>query len=104
AFLTGFVDPPEDVTLDPGRYYNLWFPGHVVSMPDMVNDGVVTYHDGTEATEEQIAWDLTNFLMWAAEPRMEDRKQIGIKVLIFLAVFGGLLYVTKRKVWASVPH
>lgn len=104
AYLTGFHEPPAGVTLDPGRYYNEWFPGHIVGMPDVVVDGAVTYDDGTEATPHQIAWDVTNFLMWAAEPTMEDRKQTGIKVVIFLVVFAGLLYVTKRKVWASVAH
>jgi ubiquinol-cytochrome c reductase cytochrome c1 subunit len=104
AYLTGFHEPPAGVTLDPGRYYNEYFPGHIVGMPDIVVDGAVTYDDDTEATAHQIAWDVTNFLMWAAEPAMEDRKQTGIKVVIFLLVFAGLLYVTKRKVWASVAH
>jgi ubiquinol-cytochrome c reductase cytochrome c1 subunit len=104
AYLTGFHEPPAGITLDPGRYYNEWFPGHIVGMPNVVVDGAVSYDDGTEPTAHQIAWDVTNFLMWAAEPAMEDRKQTGIKVVIFLVVFAGLLYVTKRKVWASVAH
>jgi ubiquinol-cytochrome c reductase cytochrome c1 subunit len=70
-------------------------------MPNILTDGAVTYTDGTNATHEQMAWDVTNFLMWTAEPTMEERKHTGVKVVLFLIIFAGLLYSVKRKVWAN---
>ena len=102
AFLTGYTDPPPDVELMPGMSYNEYFPGHQVAMPNIIMDGGVTYGDGTEATVAQQAWDVTNFLTWATEPHMETRKQMGVKVLVFLVVFTGLMYAVKRKVWADL--
>lgn len=104
SFLTGFADPPPDFTLMPGMYYNEAFPGHQVAMPDMVNDGGVTYAHGVEATEEQQAYDVVNFLTWAAEPNLEQRKALGVRVVLFLVVFTALMYAVKRKVWADVAH
>ena len=60
------------------------------------------YTDGTEATVEQMASDIVTFLSWAAEPTLEQRKGMGLKVMIFLVVLSGLLYATKRKVWANI--
>jgi ubiquinol-cytochrome c reductase cytochrome c1 subunit len=71
-------------------------------MPNMLMAGGVEYADGTEATLEQQAWDVTNFLMWAAEPHLEERKQMGVKVMLFLIVFTGLMYAVKRKIWSDV--
>jgi ubiquinol-cytochrome c reductase cytochrome c1 subunit len=101
AYLTGFEEPPEGFALPDGKYYNAYFPGHAVGMPDMLVDGAVTYEDRTEATPTQMARDLVNFLAWTAEPHMVERKHMGVKVLVFLLVFAGLLYVVKRSVWAS---
>ena len=70
-------------------------------MPKPLSDGQVTYDDGTPQTVDQYAKDVTAFLMWAAEPHLEARKRIGLQVMIFLIVFAGLLYFTKKKVWAS---
>ncbi len=70
-------------------------------MPQMLMDGVVTYDDGTPNTADQLAKDVTAFLMWAAEPHMEARKRLGLQVMIFLALLTGLLYFTKRRVWAN---
>lgn len=104
AFLTGFGEAPPEITLMPGMNYNEYFAGHQVAMPNIMADGGVTYTDGTEATVEQQAWDVTNFLTWATEPHMETRKQMGVKVLVFLIIFTGLMYAVKRKVWADVHH
>ena len=72
AVLVGYEDPPpEGVTLMPGMYYNKYFPGHQIGMPPPLSDGVVTYSDGTEATVDQQAQDVTTFLAWAAEPETE---------------------------------
>ncbi|MGO4129366.1 cytochrome c1 [Inquilinus sp. YAF38] len=101
AFLTGFHDAPEGFKVPDGLNYNAYFPGHVTAMPNILGDDAVTYSDGTKATHQQEAWDVVNFLMWTAEPSMEERKYTGVKVVLFLIIFAGLLYSVKRKVWAS---
>ena len=70
-------------------------------MPKPLNDGQVTFDDGSPATEAQYAKDVTTFLMWAAEPHMEARKRLGMQVFLFLILFTGLMYFTKKKVWAE---
>jgi len=102
ALLTGYVDPPAGVTLMDGMHYNLWFPGNQIAMANVLSDGQVEYADGTKATVEQMSRDVTTFLAWAAEPEMEARRAMGVKVLIFLTILGGLVYAVKRKVWADV--
>lgn len=102
ALLTGYEEPPPDMELMPGMYYNEYFPGHQIAMPNMLSDGGVDFADGTEATVEQQAHDVAAFLMWAAEPHLDARKQMGVKVVLFLIVFTGLMYAVKRKVWADV--
>ncbi len=99
ALLTGYEDPPADF---PGDNYNLYFPGNQIAMASPLFEDGVSYADGTPATVDQMAKDVSHFLMWTAEPKMEDRKGMGIKVLIFLVVFTGVLYAAKRKVWADV--
>ena len=95
---------PADVTLTPGLQYNTYFPGHGTSMPKpvLIYSNGVTYDDGTPTSTEQYAKDVSAFLMWASEPHLEARKRIGFQVMIFLIVFAGLLYFTKKKVWSSV--
>ncbi len=102
ALLQGFVDPPPaDFKLPEGSYYNKYFPGHAIKMPKPLNDGQVTFDDGSPATLEQYAKDVTAFLMWTAEPHLEARKRMGLQVMVFLILFTGLLYFTKKKVWAD---
>ena len=102
--LIGYAEPPADFPLKEGQYYNKYFPGHVIAMPPPLSDGAVTYADGTEATVPQMAADVTSFLAWAAEPSLEVRKRMGVKTVLFLIVFTGLLYAVKRKVWLGVGH
>ena len=102
ALLTGYVDPPADVELLDGLYYNAYFPGHQIAMPPPLSEDAVEYADGTPATVEQMAQDVVHFMAWAAEPEMEVRRGMGIKVMIFLVVFCFILYAAKRKVWADV--
>jgi ubiquinol-cytochrome c reductase cytochrome c1 subunit len=102
AVLTGYEEPPADITVPDGMNYNRYFPGHMIAMPPPLSEGAVTYEDGTEATVPQMSADVTQFLMWLAEPKMEERKQTGVKVALFLIVLTGLLYAYKRKVWADV--
>ena len=102
ALLQGYQDePPKGFDLPPGSYYNTYFPGHSIKMPKPLSDGQVTYDDGSPATVAQYSKDVTAFLMWTAEPHMEARKRLGLQVMIFLAIFAGLMYFTKKKVWAS---
>ena len=102
ALLTGYGEPPAGQDLMEGMSYNNYFPGHQIAMPNMLFDGSVVYTDGTEATVEQIAWDVTNFLAWASEPNLEARLETGRGVILYLLIFAGLLYAVKRKIWAKV--
>lgn len=102
AVLTGYHEPPADVEMQPGLSYNTAFPGYQIAMPPPLSDDAVEYADGTPATAEQMSHDVVTFLAWAAEPEMETRKRTGVKVLLFLIVFTGLLYATKRKIWARI--
>ncbi len=102
ALLTGYTDPPDGMELLDVQSYNLYFPGNVTAMAPPLDEDLVEYGDGTPATVEQMATDITTFLAWAAEPEMEERKRMGIKVILFLLVFTGVLYAVKRKVWADL--
>lgn len=103
SLLTGYGQPtPEHVTITDGQHYNPYFAGGNILMPAPLSDGQVTYSDGTKASVDQMAQDVTTFLQWAAEPEMESRKQMGIKVLIYLAIFTGFMYVAKRNLWKKL--
>jgi ubiquinol-cytochrome c reductase cytochrome c1 subunit len=98
SVMVGYEEPPADAVGPEGTYYNLYFPGHWIAMPPPLSEG---YGDGTEASVEQMALDVATFLTWAGEPTLEQRKQSGLKVMLFLIVFTGLCYATMRKVWAD---
>ena len=102
ALLTGYADAPADVELGEGMNYNTYFPGHQIAMAAPLFEDAVEYADGTPATVEQMSRDVTEFLHWASEPDLENRKRLGLGVLIFLIVFTGLAYQWKRRVWADV--
>jgi ubiquinol-cytochrome c reductase cytochrome b/c1 subunit len=101
ALLNGYEAAPAGFTLPAGSNYNKYFPGHAIGMPKPLNDGQVTYEDGAPQTVAQYSKDVTAFLMWAAEPHMEARKRIGWQVFAFLIILCGMLYFTKKKVWAT---
>ena len=92
ALLTGYEDePPAGFELADGMNYNRFFPGHQIAMaPPLFEEGV-EYADGTEATVERMAADVTAFLAWAAEPELERRKSLGIWVVGVLAILVNLL-------------
>ena len=69
--------------------------------PPLTEDGI-EYSDGTPATVDQMAKDVTVFLTWAAEPKMEQRKSIGLKVILFLLILAAVFYAVKRKVWSDL--
>jgi len=102
ALLTGYEEPPQDADLMDGQYWNRYMPGHIIAMAPPMADGMISYEDDTPETVAQYAKDLSNFLAWAAEPHMEQRKRTGIKVFLFLLVFTGLMYAVKKKIWADV--
>lgn len=106
ALLTGYdEEPPAGMEIPEGTYYNPYFiAGKSLAMANPLSDGQVTYEDGSPETVEQYSRDVSAFLMWAAEPHLEDRKRTGFNVIVFLILFGGLVYLTKRKVWAGMPH
>jgi ubiquinol-cytochrome c reductase cytochrome c1 subunit len=102
SVLVGYEDPPADVEVPEGLHYNRYFPGHMIAMPPPLSEGQVAYEDGTEATVEQMAADVTEFLHFVAEPNLEARKQTGLKAMIFLVALAGIVYAYKRKVWADL--
>ena len=112
ALLTGYVDKAEgehgdghgDICAEvpEGKYCNTYFPGHAISMAPPLSDGLVAYEDGTDMTASQYAKDVSEFLMWTAEPKMEHRKQTGIMAILFLAAFAFVMYKVKRKVWSDL--
>jgi len=102
ALLTGFTDPPAGFQVAQGMHYNKAFLGHQIAMPPPLSDGVVSYTDGTPKTLDNYARDVSAFLMWTAEPKLEERYQVGARVLVFLAVFAAIMYLAKRTVWARL--
>lgn len=104
AILVGYDEEHHGEDLGAGQYYNKYMPGHKIAMANPLSDDMVPYEDGTPTTAEQYAKDVSHFLTWAAEPEMEDRKRMGIKVLLFLFAFAGVMYSVKKKIWANVKH
>jgi ubiquinol-cytochrome c reductase cytochrome c1 subunit len=105
ALLTGYEEPPEGVEVPEGTYYNPHFiAAAALAMAPPISDDQVTYDDGTPQTLDQYSRDVSAFLMWAAEPHLEERKRTGFMVMIFLVIFTGLIYLTKKSVYASKDH
>jgi ubiquinol-cytochrome c reductase cytochrome c1 subunit len=106
ALLTGYdQEPPAGMEIAEGTYYNPYFiSSKSLAMAPPLSDGQVTYDDGSPETVDQYARDVAAFLMWAAEPHLETRKQTGFSVMAFMILFTGLVYLTKRRIWAGVAH
>lgn len=102
GLMTGYDDAPEGTELLDNQYWNKYMAGHVIAMPSPLSDGLVSYEDGSPETIEQYAKDVSHFLTWAAEPEMEQRKRMGLKVVFYLLIFTAVLYGVKRRVWANV--
>ena len=102
AILTGFRDAPAGFKMMGGMNYNEYFAGHQIAMPQPLHDGQVTFADGSPNRIEDEAHDVVTFLYWAANPEAIQRKQIGVRVVLFLLLMTGLTYAVKRKVWADV--
>ena len=113
SLLTGYQEPPAGVEAPEGLYYNPYFISAAnIAMPPPLSDDLVKYAQNADETDvndvpqtvDQYASDVTAFLMWAAEPHLVERKATGFTVMIFLIIFAGLVYYTKKKVWATIPH
>jgi len=120
SLLAGYQDAPAGLKIGDTQHYNPYVHGSlamqwsgdphkvpkggVLAMPPPLVADKVTYDDGTKATVKQESEDVAAFLMWAAEPHMEARKQMGFSVLIFLVLFSGLLYASYRRVWRNESH
>jgi ubiquinol-cytochrome c reductase cytochrome c1 subunit len=102
SILLGYEEPPEDFKLEDGVYYNKYMPGHNIKMPNILSDGLLDYADGTEATTQQMAKDISIFLTWASEPSLEARHKIGFKVILYLIILAGLVYFSMKKLWSRI--
>tara|TARA_Y100000590_G_scaffold438988_1_gene562446 strand:- start:29 stop:805 length:777 start_codon:yes stop_codon:yes gene_type:complete len=100
--LLGYKETPENFEMYEGMYYNLWVDGHQIAMPAPLYDGSVEYDDGTQNTLPQLAEDVIAFLQWSAEPELDERKNLGIKVSLFFIIFGFIIFLTKRRLWKNI--
>ncbi|MCR5877370.1 cytochrome c1 [Phenylobacterium sp. J367] len=120
SVLTGYENPPAGLTLGAGTYYNPYFPGDLtaywkgdhhsvpkggaIAMAPPLGTDKVTFDDGTKSTVHQQGMDVTAFLMWAAEPKMEERKEFGFGAMIYLLILTVLLWFSYRRIWRNVAH
>jgi len=104
GILTGYTEPPEGVTVADGQYYNKHMEGNKIAMAAPLSDGMIGYEDGTDETVSQYSKDVSTFLMWAAEPKLEQRKRMGVKVILFLIAFAGIMYAVKKKIWKDLKN
>lgn len=102
GILTGYAEAPAGVTLQNGQHYNKYMPGHIIAMAPPLAEGMVGYGDNSPTTVDQYASDLVEFLTWASEPSMEHRKQMGVKVVLFLMAFAAVMYGVKKKLWSRI--
>ena len=102
SVLLGYEDPPSGVTLDEGVYYNKYMYGNNIKMAKPLSNDLIEYSDGTVATEEQMAKDVTTFLMWAAEPHLEARHKMGFKAILYLIILTILVYFSMKKIWSRI--
>jgi ubiquinol-cytochrome c reductase cytochrome c1 subunit len=102
ALLTGYANPPADMTLAQGMSYNRAFPGHQIAMVPPLQPGQINYEDGTQGTVEQYARDVTAFLAWASDPKLEERKRMGVLVMVYLLLTALFVYLAKRRLWAKL--
>ena len=102
SLLSSYGNAPNDKEIPDGMYYNAAYPGHLIAMPQPLYGDDVEYTDGAATSIEALSADLTQFLMWAAEPKMEVRKRTGVAAVFFLSIFVIFSYLAKRRIWADV--
>ena len=100
--LLGYVEPPKGMEVGNGMYYNKWMPGNQIAMAAPITDGSVDYDDGTDNNVKQLSEDVVTFLKWSAEPELEVRKNLGIKVILFFIILGTIVYLAKNRLWRDV--
>ncbi len=130
SLITGYEEPPAILDVPPGQYYNPYYPGDTASMvreeyldeeghilheyelppggafkmAPPLQDGIVTYEDGSPETVDQYARDVVSFLQWSSEPKLEQRKEMGGFVMLYLFAFAGIVYASYRQIWRNVEH
>lgn len=104
SLLLGYTETPDNFNVPEGMWYNKYMEGHLIAMPAPLTEGAIEYDDGTDPTLEQLSSDVTTFLAWAAEPSLEHRKRLGVKVMLFLLALFILTYISKEKIWRDVKH
>jgi ubiquinol-cytochrome c reductase cytochrome c1 subunit len=102
SLLQGYEDAPSGMILDDGVHYNKYMYGNKIKMSAPLSDGIIEYSDGTNPTVEQMSKDVTTFLMWAAEPSLEARHQMGFKAIVYLIILTILVYFSMRRIWSRV--
>ena len=102
SLLQGYEDPPEGYQVDDGVYYNKYMDGNQIKMPNVLFDDLLEYADGTKATTEQMAKDVSSFLTWAAEPSLESRHRIGFRVILYLIILATLVYFSMNRLWSRI--
>jgi len=106
SLLTGYREPPANLPAEarpgPGLHYNPVYANLNIAMPPpLVAEGQVSYADGTKPTVEQMSQDVAAFLIWTAEPKLENRKRTGVAVIIFLLFATTLAYFAYQNIWAE---
>ena len=102
SLLQGYEEAPSGMTLDDGVHYNKYMYGNKIKMSAPLSDGIIEYSDGTNASVEQMSKDVTTFLMWAAEPSLETRHQMGFKAILYLIILTILVYFSMKRIWSRV--
>jgi ubiquinol-cytochrome c reductase cytochrome c1 subunit len=120
SLLTGYKPAPAGLKVPAGKFYNPYFPGDLtaywsgdpkkvpvggfIGMPFQLTPNRVTFDDGVQATTDQEAKDVAAFLAWAAEPHADQRKTVGLSVMVYLIIFAALLYASYRVIWRNIEH
>ena len=102
SLLQGYEEAPSGMILDEGVHYNKYMYGNKIKMSAPLSDGIVEYSDGTNASVEQMSKDVTTFLMWAAEPSLEARHQMGFKAIVYLIILTILVYFSMKRIWSRI--
>ena len=102
SLLQGYEEAPSGMILDEGVHYNKYIYGNKIKMSAPLSDGIIEYSDGTNASVEQMSKDVTTFLMWAAEPSLEARHQMGFKAIVYLIILTILVYFSMKRIWSRI--
>jgi len=104
SLLVGYEDAPAGREIAAGKMYNPYFKGGQISMAPPLSEGIIDYEDGTAATPEQMAKDVTQFLMFVAEPDLANRHHMGLNVILYLALLTIIFYLSMKKIWKPIKE